>query len=349
MKYTTYAHSVSIVVPVRNGAATLERCLSSLEALNYPQDKLERIMVNDGSTDLSGDIGERYGLRVLYQSYQGVGAARNAGARAARGEFVAFIDADDVVVPEWLESGVERLEEAPEVAVVGCNHFLLNDEVNTFISLNFLEKQYRLKRASLLVAHVGSSGCVMRRKALLEVGGFATGLPAAEDSEVCDRLRRHGYGLLLNQDQLIGVSYPSGIRSYFRNQIRNSAHLFLLAVRRSGRYRSQRGYTGLAEYIQSILPSVTLLGVGLSQSILTSLIAVASFLLALLVVNSAFLKFVLRQRERRRRLWWFGILVFLVVRAATWNVGLLYGAWLVVCGRSFQVRQSADGLDGWTG
>lgn len=97
---------ISVVIPVYNAQATLERCLDGLLAQSHPA--WEAILVNDGSTDASGEVLRRYAqcdprFVVLEQPNAGPAAARNTGMRHARGEWLAFVDADDVIPPDYLQ------------------------------------------------------------------------------------------------------------------------------------------------------------------------------------------------------------------------------------------------------
>lgn len=114
---------VSVVVPVFEVEPYLERCLDSLLAQTYPN--FEVVAVNDGSTVGDVAILDRYEaahphLRVLHQENLGVGPARNSGIGLASGEFLAFVDADDYVEPDFLETMVDlALETGAEVVI--CN------------------------------------------------------------------------------------------------------------------------------------------------------------------------------------------------------------------------------------
>ncbi len=97
---------ISVIVPVYNTAAYLEECLNSLCAQTFRD--FELICVDDGSTDKSSQILEKFAkkypfIRVLTQTNQGQGAARNAGKKAARGAWISFVDSDDWVEPNFLE------------------------------------------------------------------------------------------------------------------------------------------------------------------------------------------------------------------------------------------------------
>ncbi len=102
MKETCFC---SVIVPVYNAESYLRRCIDSI--VQQPPDLFELILVDDGSADSSGAICEEYAqrydnIRVIRQENAGHTAARNAGLRCAKGEYVGFVDSDDWVDPQWL-------------------------------------------------------------------------------------------------------------------------------------------------------------------------------------------------------------------------------------------------------
>ena len=115
---------ISVVIPVYNAAVTLGRCLNSVLMQNAGP--MDVIVVDDGSTDVSGSVAAAYGARikVLVQENQGQAAARNAGLAAAAGQYVAFLDADDYWLPGFLKASSEFLDAHPEAVAVSAGQLI---------------------------------------------------------------------------------------------------------------------------------------------------------------------------------------------------------------------------------
>jgi glycosyltransferase involved in cell wall biosynthesis len=161
---------VSAVVPCFNGERYLAEALSSIRRQTRPVDEL--LVVDDGSTDRSAAIAESFGATVLRQENRGEGAARNLGTRAATGEAIAWLDADDRWRPDHVAVVAGLLEENPDAAgafgAVRC--FGRSDElvvgyVDPGASRNVLLPAFRNWLHTTI-------GAVVRRSALLEVGGL---------------------------------------------------------------------------------------------------------------------------------------------------------------------------------
>lgn len=113
---------VSVAIPAHNAEATVAEAIESVLAQTYRP--IEVIVVDDGSTDGTRDVLQRFGgrIRAVHQENQGIAAARNAGLRAARGDFIALMDADDVCLAERLAVQVACLQAMPQV-VLCCSEF----------------------------------------------------------------------------------------------------------------------------------------------------------------------------------------------------------------------------------
>ncbi len=102
-----YLPVISVIIPVYNVAKVLERCVESVRRQIYPN--LEIILVDDGSTDMSGAFCDVFAkkdsrIKVIHQSNQGLSAARNAGLKIATGKWVTFVDSDDSIQPEMIDT-----------------------------------------------------------------------------------------------------------------------------------------------------------------------------------------------------------------------------------------------------
>lgn len=117
---------ISIVVPVYNIEDYIESCLESIAAQSYSD--FEVVMVDDGSTDSSGDICRKWAdmdrrFRIITKSNGGLSSARNCGIEASNGEFITFIDGDDAVHPYYLETMIENVRREYSIVGVGIERF----------------------------------------------------------------------------------------------------------------------------------------------------------------------------------------------------------------------------------
>ena len=112
---------VSVVIPVYDGAAFIAQTLDSVLRQSWP--RLEVIVVDDGSTDETPERVRPFRDRILYlrQENRGGGAARNAGVAASRGDYLAFLDQDDLWAPEKLERQLAVARAHPESGVIACD------------------------------------------------------------------------------------------------------------------------------------------------------------------------------------------------------------------------------------
>lgn len=110
---------VSVIVPVRNGEKVLRDCVGSILKTDYPLDRLEILVVDNGSTDGTAEIIKSFPVRYVMESHRGAPAARNAGVRACRGDIIVFTDADCVVSQGWLGEVLQAFEEDGVGGVAG--------------------------------------------------------------------------------------------------------------------------------------------------------------------------------------------------------------------------------------
>jgi O-antigen biosynthesis protein len=187
------APSVSIVVPVRNGERTIGDCLASLLALDHPVSP-EIVVVDNASTDRTAEIVARYPVTCVREERRGCNHARNRGIEAARGEVLAFTDADCTVVGAWLTELLAGLSEESPAAV---------GEVLPYPPRSATERYWATRKPSLQTwneAHpfprLAFSSAAVRREVFDRVGRFdARFRSAAEDIDFSRRLWIAGMGV----------------------------------------------------------------------------------------------------------------------------------------------------------
>lgn len=156
---------ISVIIPAFNAVSYIGEALQSVLAQTAPADEI--IVVNDGSTDNTAREAEKFpGIRILHQDNQGCAAARNNGINASSGEWLAFLDADDVWLPEKLSLQEDYLKNHPSCpAVFGM--------VDCFISPEIDEKQQaKLFCPEGPLSGICAGAMLIRRDAFFSVGAF---------------------------------------------------------------------------------------------------------------------------------------------------------------------------------
>lgn len=180
---------VTVIVPCYNGAAFLEEALRSALAQSYRA--VEVVVIDDGSTDSSPEIAQRLPVRYIRQQNLGLSVARNAGIRESKGSYVVFLDADDRLRPEAIESGLNALATHPDCAItVGDHVFIAADGSHLANSDKACEvhRHYEALLKSNFIEMISS--VLFRRSVFDEVGGFDTALRVAEDYDLYLRIAR---------------------------------------------------------------------------------------------------------------------------------------------------------------
>jgi glycosyltransferase involved in cell wall biosynthesis len=182
----------SVVIPCFNQKRFLRQAIGS--ALEQIQPTVEVIVVDDGSTDGSGDLARSFeDIRVVRQENAGLANARNAGLGLARGEFVLFLDADDWLLPRAVELGVAALTRAPS-AMFAVGHFVRVDVKGRQIATppapvppaDPYRELLRRRRFGISVP----ASVLFRRAVFDRIEGFDGAFAGAEDYELYLRIAR---------------------------------------------------------------------------------------------------------------------------------------------------------------
>lgn len=211
--------SVSIIIPVLNGERYLAECLDSVTLLNYPAEKLEVILVDNGSTDKTLDIASSYDIRVLECLDVKVGGVRNFGVSRAVGEVVAFLDSDCVVETNWVMQGVTELN--GQLEAVGGTYLLRENPA-------WVEAYWILDQSRDIVYKNFVGGCIFIFRDIFEgVGGFNEILSSGEDTDLTKRLRASGCHVGMSSSiSVVHLGYPDSVTAFVKRQMWHSENYY---------------------------------------------------------------------------------------------------------------------------
>jgi cellulose synthase/poly-beta-1,6-N-acetylglucosamine synthase-like glycosyltransferase len=209
---------VSVIIPAYNAEGTIARCLTALTGQSYPNDSYEVLVVDDGSADKTGSIAQSYSVNYIRQENQGPAAARNRGARAARGDIILFTDADCVPDKDWLREMLKPFKQPEVVAVKGAYGNRQKSLTARFAQLEF-EERFELLRKVKFIDMVDTYSAGFRKEIFLQLGGFDTSFPVAnnEDTELSYRMSKLGYKMVFNPQAIVyHLNHPDSIIKYAR-------------------------------------------------------------------------------------------------------------------------------------
>lgn len=248
----------SIIVPTYRRPEQLRECLHSLTNLDYPGDRFEVIVVDDASPipprEVVGEFHGRFPVRLLEQRHGGPAVARNTGARAAQGDWLAFTDDDCLVAPTWLTALHTRLNTMPDALVGGCTVNAYPDNLYSTVSQLLTDGLYAyFESHPQSLRFFTSNNLAMARSRFLEVGGFDETFPlaAGEDREFCARWMRHGYQLASEERAVVRHRHWLTLRSFWRQQFGygRGAYRFHQACIRHG----EEGYKVSREFFSAVV------------------------------------------------------------------------------------------------
>jgi glycosyltransferase involved in cell wall biosynthesis len=237
---------ISIVIPTYNRPQTLQSCLQALTQLQYPRERFEVIVVDDGSSMSLAPIVQPFqsqlSLIFLQQQNSGPATARNTGAKAAQGDYLAFTDDDCAPAPDWLLAFVQQYEQSPTAFLGGKTLNKLPRNLYAAAHQSLIDYLYSYYNAHPQAARFFASNNFMLPASLFhQLGGFDTTFPlaAGEDRELCDRWLSQGYLMFYVPDAILYHSHPMTLRGFWRQHFNYGQGAFHFHCLRAQRGQSR--------------------------------------------------------------------------------------------------------------
>ncbi len=210
---------ISVIVPARDAAGTLETCLAALGDQTLPGPDYEVIVVDDGSQDETTRIAQGHAQRVLRQAPLGPAAARNHGAQEAAGDLLIFTDADCAPAPDFLERLSATFHDPDVAGAKGAYRTHQRGWVPRFVQAEYAHKYDRAARRES-IDFVDTYAAAYRRDVFLANDGFDPRFPTAsvEDQEFSFRLARKGYLLKFTPGAIVYHIHDRDLGAYARRK-----------------------------------------------------------------------------------------------------------------------------------
>jgi glycosyltransferase involved in cell wall biosynthesis len=233
----------SVIIPTRNRETQLASCLRALAAQEYPNDRFEVVVADDGSRrppqEIVASAAKQLNVRLVLESAaHGPAAARNAAAAQARGEFLAFTDDDCEPAPNWLRSLAARLTTCPTHLIGGRTFNALSENIYSEASQALIDIIYaHFNPHPEQAKFFATNNLAMPATEFRAVGGFASSFRFAEDREFCDRWLHHGRRMIYAPEVAVYHRHPLSLLSLWRQHFHYGRGAFLFH-----RVRARRGW-----------------------------------------------------------------------------------------------------------
>lgn len=216
---------ISVIIPHLNQPVGLEACLASLDAQSL-SDQFEVLVVDNGSAPLPTEIVSRHlNARLLHEAEPGPGPARNTGAAAARGEILAFIDADCRAHPDWLRNLLQALHSSPSNTILGGDVQIWNPGRGELDAIAAYESvfAYRFKLYIERHGYSGTGNLAMFHRDFETIGPFK-GIDVAEDMEWGKRARAAGFRFRYVPEMIVFHPARASLQELYVKWDRQIAH-----------------------------------------------------------------------------------------------------------------------------
>lgn len=232
---------VSVIIPVYNYTERLKLCLEALENQTYPKTGYEVIVVDNASdeaADIKGVVAQFGQAIAAYESTPGSYAARNKGISLAKGEVIAFTDADCIPASDWMEKGVEHLLDVPNCGLVAGKIEIFFKDPTHLTTVELYESLMALPQQEFLEKHrYGATANVFTwRKVIKDVGAFDETLKSSGDVEWGERVYSYGYQQVYAEDTCVAHPARYSFKELYKRTLRHIGGTYDLQTRRYSSY-----------------------------------------------------------------------------------------------------------------
>lgn len=254
----------SIIIPTYNRPQPLTNCLQSLADLDYPDNRFEVIIVDDGSKislkTVVKPLQNQLNLTLIPQANAGPATARNTGAKQAQGKFLAFIDDDCTPANNWLQVLETYLIAHANDLIGGCIINALSENIYATSSqalLDYIYASYQNK--TKFPQFFTSNNIALSAENFWAIGGFDTNFPlaAAEDREFCDRLLSHNYKMRYAPESIVYHAHHLTLKTFYRQHFNYGRGAFLFHKTYSQRHPQQKSIQSWSFYLKLITYPLT--------------------------------------------------------------------------------------------
>lgn len=211
----------SVIIPTYNRPQQLTTCLAAVAGLEYPRDRFEVIVVDDGGeaalNEVVAKFNDRLNLTLLRQENAGPATARNIGAKKAQGRFLAFTDDDCLPSPGWLQAYAEQFAKTPKVVLGGRVLALRPENLYAHASQLIFDMVFEKYEMNPHQIHFfGAGNFAIPADLFHRAGGFDSGFKISEDREFCDRCLLQGLQLVYVSGAIVYHGHDLNLSGFWR-------------------------------------------------------------------------------------------------------------------------------------
>jgi cellulose synthase/poly-beta-1,6-N-acetylglucosamine synthase-like glycosyltransferase len=272
---------VSIIVTSFNSEPTIDQCLCSILELEYPEELLEVIVIDGGSTDATIEHAKRYPVKLI-SSKLNPAEAYNFVLKTVKNEVIGLIDSDAKVERSWLRKLVKHLNDTKVAGASGTVETWNNDKLVPRV-IGY-ELSYRYRRLPETVERVATMNLLLKKKVILEVGGFDEALSTQYDTDLGARFVKAGYRIAFDSTAVCYHFHRPTLGAFFRQQLKYGENTWKLYLKHPQLARGDR-ITDWWMNLQPILYVVAFVFLILNVVTLFNIVSLSFFMAIVIIIT----------------------------------------------------------------